>query len=420
MTRKVLLGLLTLVFAAQSVWFANRMRAGFLEVGAQRAWLRNDLVGAWERVGEARRLGAPAARLERRRIEILVAGFNQRDVGVKIPLPLADGAAEAEARRLVGRRLREAPYLAHLWSLAAELAFHDARVRRRGSPIDLSSLSEDPMENLLPFDRIGLAALEKAASLEPDNYLYHDLLAEQLLEFGSEAHAAPECRRAVASFPRLTAHHYLDRTDLPGPVVQAALDGFQDALLSVSLVARVEILRDAARLLSRHGRDEEAVRFLELASRLDPGYYDAANDLAGAHMRLGQWQEAEKDLEMAIPLLPDYAPHYVLLARVKRRLGDAEGAIEAYRRARLLGATDTRVFVEQGEVLESLQRGPEARRQFLAAVNLNPTDDAAWTGLLGYARRNDDRAEARRACDHLMRSRDAPESVRRDCAEDRR
>ena len=420
MTRKLLLGLLTLVFAGQTIWFARLLVAGVREWEGQRAWLRNDLVAAWERAGEAVALGAARGRLETRQVEILIVGFNQRDVGVRIPLPLEDGAAEAQARRLLGRQLRDTPHVAHLWALAAELAFHDARVRRVALPIDLSNLSEDPMENLLPLDRIGLAALEKAASLEPDNYLYHDLLAEQLLEFGSEEHAAPECRRSVASYPRLSAHHYLDRTDLPGPVVQAAYDGFQDALLSVSLVARVEILRDAARLLSRHARDEEAVRFLELATRLDPGYYDARTDLAAARMRLGQWKEAEEDLEIAIPLLPDYAPHYVLLARVKRRLGDAEGAVEAYRRARLLGATDTRVFVEQGEVLESLKRGPEARRQFLAAVNLNPTDIAAWTGLLGYARRNDDRAEIRRACEHLMLSHDAAESVRRECAEDRR
>jgi len=417
--KRLLLGLLTVAFAAQTVYFGRLTYAGFLELGGQRAFFRNNLVAAWDRAGKAMTAGGPRGLLETRRIEILLAGFNQRDVGVKIALPLGGADPEAEARRLLGKRLRDMPHVAHLWSLAADLSFHEAAVRRRGTPIDLSRLSEDAMENLLPADRLGLAALEKAVSLQPDNYLYHDLLAEMFLEFGDDDGAAPACRRSVASYPRLVAHHYLDRLDLPPAVVQAALDGYQDALLSVSLVAHGEILRDAARLLTRHGRDEEAVRFLELATRLDPGYYDARAELAGARMRLGQWKEAEKDLEIAIPLLPDYPSQYVQLARVKRQLGDAEGAIEAFRRARFLGAIDTRVFVEQGEVLESLQRGPEARRQFLAAVSFNPTDADAWAGLLGYARRNDDRAEARRACKHLLLSRDARESVRRECAEER-
>src|SRR5262245_7483508 len=126
----------------QTAWFGRQAYAGYLELLGQRAWFRNDLAVAWDRAGEAMALGAPRARLETRRIEILAAGFNQRDIGVKTPLPLAEGSAEAEARRLLSRRLRETPHIAHLWALAADLAFHDASVRRRGTPFDLSKVSE--------------------------------------------------------------------------------------------------------------------------------------------------------------------------------------------------------------------------------------------------------------------------------------
>jgi tetratricopeptide (TPR) repeat protein len=413
--RKLLLGLLTLVFVGQTVYFAGRTYAGFLVLRGQRAYLRNDLVGAWNRAGDAMAAGGPRGVLETRQIEILLAGFHLRDVGIRMEVALADGG-EAEARRLLGRRMRETPHLAHLWSLAADFFFHEGRVRRRAAPIDLSRLSEDPMENLVPEDHLGLAALEKAASLEPDNYLYHGLLAEQFVEFGAEAPAERECRLAVASYPRLDAHPYVTGRDLPPGLVQAALDGYQDALLSVSLVARVEILRDAARLLSQNDRDDEAIRFLELATRLDPSYVDARYELAEARVRQGQWKEAERDIEIAIPLLPGFATLHILHARIKRQLGDGEGAVEAYRRARAVGSTDARVFIEQGEVLESLNRGSEARRQFLAAVNLNPTDAFAWMGLLGYARRTGDQAEARRACEHLLASGSVAESVRVECA----
>jgi tetratricopeptide (TPR) repeat protein len=416
--RKLLLGLLALVFVGQTVFFARRTWAGLLEWRGQRAYLGNDLVGAWDRAGQAIAAGGPPGVLETRRIEILIAGLHMRDVGIRMDLPLQDDQADAEARRLIGRRLAETPYVAHLWSLAGDLFFHEGRVDRRAAPIDLSRLSEDPMENLLPQDRMGLAALEKAAALEPDNYLYHGLLAEQFLEFGVLGPAGKECRQAVEAYPRLDAHPYLTGFDLPPSLVQAGLDGFQDALLSVSLVARVEILRDAARLLSRHDRDEEAIRFLELATRVDPGYYDARIELGMARVRLGQWKEAAGDLEAAVTLLPDYPPTLLELAKVRRRLDDPQGALEALQRARALGDSDTRVFLEMGEILESLQRGDEARRQFMAAAQLHPTDADAWSGLLEYARRTGDRAEARRACERLLSGGSVRESTRLECAED--
>jgi tetratricopeptide (TPR) repeat protein len=418
-TRKVLFGLLVLALVGETLFFARQTRAGLLELRGQRAFFRNDLAGAWKRAGEAVAAGGPRGRLETRRLEVLLAAFHLKDVGIHDALPLDDAAAETEARRLLGRRLRDTPHQARLWSLAADLFFHEARVERRSTPLDLSRLSEDPMENLLPADRLGLSALEKAATLESSNYLYHALLAEQFLEFGSEANAARAARASVAAYPRLDAHIYLSGVDRPPALVQAALDGYQDALLSVSLVARVEILRDAARLLTRNHRDEEAIRFLDLAAKLDPGYVDARFDLALARIRLGQWKEAERDLEIAIPLLPDWSPLHIVHARVLRQLGDGEGAIEAWRRARVL-STDTRVFVEFGDLLESMNRTDEARRQFHAAVNINPTDPDAWIGLLRFARRHDEKNDVARACEQLLRSPEVRDDVRSLCADPRR
>jgi tetratricopeptide (TPR) repeat protein len=104
---------------------------------------------------------------------------------------------------------------------------------------------------------------------------------------------------------------------------------------------------------------------------------------------------------------------------VLRQLGDGEGAIEAWRRARVL-STETRVFLEFGDLLESMNRTSEARRQFQAAVNVNPTDPDAWIGLLRFARRHDDKSDAARACEQLLRFPGVRDDVRSLCADLRR
>jgi tetratricopeptide (TPR) repeat protein len=414
--RPLVLALLGIAFLGQTAYFGRLTWGAFLELRGQRAYFRNDLPGAWDLTQRALDCGGDRARLETRLVEILLMGFNQGDVGVRIDMPLDAGPAAEETRRLLQRRIDDAPHLASLWSYAANLAFHLAHEERSSHPIDLSTLSENPMENLLPEDRLGVTALEKAANLEPNNYLYDALLVEQFLEYGSVEEASRCCRRAVAAYPRFDGHTYLSRFDLPKPVVDAAVQGFEDALRSTSLVARVEIMRDAARLLARHGRDEEVIPYLVDANRLDPNYYDARIDLAMTRLRLGQWVEAGQDLEAAARLLPDDPTPHFHLARVRRHAGDDEGAIEELRRARALGASETKVFLAMGESFESLNRMKEAENQFVAATNLHPGDGDAWSALYSFAMRHDDARTAARACARLAHLKDVDVRILQRCA----
>jgi hypothetical protein len=406
-----------LLFLAQTAYFGRQTWSAILELRGQRAFFRNDLVSAWDLTRGAIAWGGERQRLGEHLVAILLMGFNQRDVGVQIDLPLEEDAAVEEARRLLRDQLTEGPHRANLWSYAADLAFHRAHAEHRARPIDLSALSEDPMQNLLPDDRLGIAALEKAASLEPNNYLYEELLTEKFLEYGTEPEAVRSCRAAVAAYPRLDGHTYLSRFDLPPAVVNAAVAGFEDSLREASLVARVETLRDAGRLLARYNRDEEVLPYLVDACRLDPLYYDARVDLAMTRIRLGQWSEAEQDLKAAAALSPeDPFPHYTLgLAR--RQAHDDEGAIEELRRARALGASETKVFVALGESFESLGRMKEAENMFVAATNIHPNDVAAWSALYSFARRHDDRRGAARACERLAALKDVDEGMRQHCLE---
>ena len=416
MKRSAAMGFLILAFLAQSFYFGRLTWAAFLDLRGQRAYFRNDLVGAWDLTGRAVRAGGDTGRLEEHRLSILLMGFSQRDVGVQIDLPLEEEAAHQEARRLIARRLTVAPHRAALWSYAADLSFHRSQEIRRAQPIDLSALSDDPMQNLLPEDRMGLAALEKAAAVEPQNYLYQELLTEQFLEYGSEPDAVRACRYAVAAYPRLDGHTFLNRFDLPRAVVDAALRGFEDALRGTSLVARVSILRDAGQVLARHDRDEELIPYLVDAIRLDPEYYDARMDLALARLRLGRDDEAVPDLEAATDISPeDPVPHYYL-AVVRRHAGDHEGAIEALRRARALGASETKVFLAMGEAFEALGRLKEAGNALVAATNIHPEDVSAWSALYSFAARHGDNRGAARACERLAGLKDVDERLLQRCA----
>jgi tetratricopeptide (TPR) repeat protein len=407
---------LVAAFVAETVYFGRLAWAAFLEMGGQRAYFRNDLVAAWDLTHRAVALGGDGARLEEHLLAILLMGFTQRDVGIEIAVPLEGEAGEEEAVRLLHERLTDTPHRASLWSNAADQLFHRAQEERRARPIDLSTLSEHPIENLLPNDRLGLAALEKAAALEPNNYLYHELLTEKFLEYGSEEDAVRSCRLAVAAYPKLDGHTYLSRFDLPPALVDAAVAGFEDALKEASLIARVETLRDAGRVLVRHDRDEEAVPYLLDAVRVDPGYYDARMDLAMARLRLSQWAEAENDLEAAVSLSrEDPVPHY-FLATLRRRVHDDDGAIEELRRARALGASETKIFLAMGESFEAIGRLKEAENQFTAATNLHPEDVSAWSGLYSFAMRHEDTRLAMRACARMAGLKGMDEGLRQRCA----
>jgi len=90
--------------------------------------------------------------------------LRSRSVGkrAKIDLPLPPGESIPLAHRLIARRIRETPYKAYSWSLASDVFMHEAWQRRHTTVLDLTHLSEDPLENLLPEERDAIGALETA------------------------------------------------------------------------------------------------------------------------------------------------------------------------------------------------------------------------------------------------------------------
>jgi tetratricopeptide (TPR) repeat protein len=417
MVRKVLiLTCFTVLLAAESTCFARMFVAGILRIRGERSFFSNRHEQAWTRYRKALDLGGDRETLEIDQIELLLFGLDQAWGGVRVKTALPPEQAVREVLSLSARRLAETPFKAYVWSLASDDYFHEARLRRRETPLDLSSLSDDPMSLLLPEELLGLAALETATRLEPNNYIYADLLAEKYLDLGDIVKAATYCRRAVASNPTLADHRYLLVPDLAPELLEAAILGFEDSRRQVSMRPRGRIECDAGTLLRENGQDRRAVDFLKRAVALSPDSYDAQIGLGMVSYQLGEYREAIPHLQEAARCLTWSPDPNFYMGLALTALGDTQGAIDQFRQAREKDPRVVKYFHLLGEALEKAGQVKEAERQFVAAAKLNPKRTDAWASLLVFYTRHRELRPLAEACSSLERM--APgETVYRDqCA----
>jgi tetratricopeptide (TPR) repeat protein len=402
-SRKTLfLIIVILLIAAESLYFGRQAFAGYQRLLGRRAFINNEFGRAWEAYGRAIRWGGNRDSLELEVLDLLVFGLLQSEAGIDLEFPVSAAESLSLSRDLVARRLRKSPYDAHLWSRHADLKFYDARQARRGTLIDLSRLSEDPLDNLREEERAGIEALRMAASLEPNNYFFHDLLASFFMEIGAPGKAAPHVRRAVASYPRLAGHAYLTSRTVPGEIVDAAVEGFRDASENVSLVRRAHIEIDAGRLLMQRRDDRGAIVFLEQAIADAPELFESHYRIGQAFYRLENYERAIEHLRKATDLLPSVASVHYYLGRSYRELGNFPAAIEALTLARQKRPERLKFRHELGKLLEESGQLRLAERQFVAAANMRPEDPVAWLELTRFYSRVQDRASALEACARLL------------------
>jgi tetratricopeptide (TPR) repeat protein len=402
-TRKTLFLIVVIVLvAAESLYFGRQVFAGYQRILGRGAFINSDFGPAWEAYGSAIRWGGDRASLEAEILDLLVFGLLQSEAGIELDMPVTPAESLSLARNLVARRLRESPGDAHIWSKDADLKFYAARQVRRGTPIDVSQLSENPRENLLEEEKAAVASLETAASLEPNSYFYHDLLVLFFMEIGALGEAAEHVRKAVVSYPRLDGHIYLNERNVPGEILNAAIAGFRDAAGSVSLVRRAYIQVDAGRLLMLRGDDQEAIVFFEQAIADAPDLFDAHYRLGQVFYRSGDYVRAVEHLREATELLPSVASPYYSLGRSYAALGSLSAAIEALTLARQKNPELLKFRHELGKTLEEAGRLSEAERQFVAAANVRPDDPVAWLELMRFYSRRQDRPSAYKACARLL------------------
>ena len=142
------------------------------------------------------------------------------------------------------------------------------------------------------------------------------------------------------------------------------------------------LLREGTNLL-RQRRATDAMPLLEEAHRLDPAVADAALNLSGAYIMVGQFKKAVPILEELREQEPDNAMVWTNLGAAylgNPILATSEQqtrAITAFKQALALDPSAPSVAYNLGLIYRDRQEWENARRWFKRAVRTNPRDQHA-------------------------------------------
>ncbi|MGH2607913.1 MAG: tetratricopeptide repeat protein [Tepidiformaceae bacterium] len=392
---------LALLIGCETVYFAGQFLAGTYRLRGERAFFRNRLAEGFAAYEGGLSLGGNREELMVDQVELLLFGLSQSESGLKVDLPFPEKEAVRRAHHEVADLARRYPFRAYYWSLASDVYFHEARLRRAELGIDLSTFSEDPIQNLTTHDRLGVASLVLASRLEPRNALYRDLLAEFYLDRGLPERAAVHCTRAVAALPDLDYHSYLLRPDLPGVLVEAAIAGYEEARHAPSILSRPFIDREVGRYLLHHRQDARAVPYLEEALARSPRGEGTRYFLGLAFYRQQQFGRALEFFNAEIHRDPGSAWAHFYAGLTYRALGRVEEALGSFGRAREVEPSQPQFTIVLGEALEQAGRIREAGRLFWAGAKQIPPEIGRWLELLAFYRRQGNQSGAGTVCDQM-------------------
>jgi protein O-mannosyl-transferase len=186
--------------------------------------------------------------------------------------------------------------------------------------------------------------LERALAINPNDVDATARLGGVLVKLGSPREAIPRLEKVVAAFP----------TDE-----------------SLALLAQAYLAV---------GRNDDATSALRRAFALNPNRADAAAYLGALLAEQGRPDEAIGYLEAASRGTAD-GPVYALLSLTAAQLGRPEEAMAAARRAATLANGDAKVLIQTGRAMMMLQDVAAADGYFARAVQLEPSNLEAITRL---------------------------------------
>jgi Flp pilus assembly protein TadD/4-amino-4-deoxy-L-arabinose transferase-like glycosyltransferase len=123
---------------------------------------------------------------------------------------------------------------------------------------------------------------------------------------------------------------------------------------------------------ARRGEIRDAVRHFSRAVEIDPGNFDAHNDLAMAFDRQGRFDLAERESRLALALRPESAAAHTNLANALTASGRVEEALPLYRRALELRPAFPGAHLNLANTLMELGQGPEAVVHYRRELELRP------------------------------------------------
>jgi tetratricopeptide (TPR) repeat protein len=143
------------------------------------------------------------------------------------------------------------------------------------------------------------------------------------------------------------------------------------------------ILMAAGTLAYEAGEPEKAQNYVDSVFRVEPGHPEAGILRSRIARDEGNMPLARRVVEMQIQYRPDHAGLREAHSGVLFESGDLEGARAAIAAAEALGAPAWRVAFHRGLIAEKAGQIAEARAQYQACLDENPSHETAKSRLSG-------------------------------------
>jgi tetratricopeptide (TPR) repeat protein len=258
--------------------------------------------------------------------------------------------ASAEAARIVAAQPENEAATLLLAECHLQLGEHDEAVRllRRTDGLPPSSRAAQYLLGtaLLTAGRVDEAQAVLDHVLKEDSAEAHVVLATMYVRDSECGKAGPEIQKALAMNPRLPLVNYLDGKCLMEEPVSdwaGAAEAFRRELeINPSHFESNLLLGE---LLRQEGRNEDALRCVEHASRLRGDDLAVRFSRGAVYLALGRTEEAVPLLEQVAAAVPDHIQAHVQLAIAYHRLGrTADVGRERETVARLQAQSENRFF----------------------------------------------------------------------------
>ncbi len=153
------------------------------------------------------------------------------------------------------------------------------------------------------------------------------------------------------------------------------------------------------RLRDPRGAEAEARK----AIALNPQHVDARTFLAWIELEIrGDVDAAIGEYQKVVELHPGLPEAYSNLAVAQKRKGELDRAVDSLNRALELKPDFASALTARGDIFAEQDKWPAARRDFEAALKLNPHDDGALYGVAQAMRESHDYAGAQEAMGELI------------------
>lgn len=223
----------------------------------------------------------------------------------------------------------------------------------------------------------GLANLEHAIAMEPDNHMLRDHRVDGYILTG-EYYAAKndlEILRETGFNKELTL--------LKQGLIQFLENDYEAAEGSLQAVLELNpenaLAYDVLGLISlRAGNINEAIGRFDQAIAINPKFALAIYNKGVAYKMNGLDEKALSLFDQAIDAQLDIAPVYFARGLLRRELGDYEGAIEDYSSMNTFDSVYFNAVYNRAFTYEMIGDFENALRDANSAIELNPDDAHAW------------------------------------------